>query len=161
MLVSSPILTQVAKKIHEFAAQASQNELVFPATLGSAERHAAHRIAAAKGLRHESRGDTDRSLHIRKVRFFPNAQMNSTEHATVALDSKARLARQLMSYIPVLRMAFANMQSLKPKDEQEVAEIVAAEAAREEERAQAANDRSKVRASSLTSNGVWFRFRPK
>lgn len=57
-------------------------------------------------------------------------------------------------------MIFANVQSLKPKDEQEVAEIVAAEAAREEEHAKAANDRSKVRGSSLTSNGVRFRFRP-
>lgn len=59
---------QIAARVREFA-KSDDKELVFPSGLSAGERNAAHSLAAAEGLGHESRGDEGkRTLHLWKVR---------------------------------------------------------------------------------------------
>lgn len=57
---------------------------MFPSGLSAEERNAAHSVAAAEGLGHESRGDEgNRALHLWKVRTRPHLFY-------VASESKSR-----------------------------------------------------------------------
>lgn len=66
----SPLLPlfQIAARLQEFVAQNMEKELVFSSELSSGERSAAHSLAGAEGLGHESLGeDSNRTIRVWKV----------------------------------------------------------------------------------------------
>lgn len=67
--IASVLAFQIAARVREFA-KSDDKELVFPSGLSAGERNAAHSLAAAEGLGHESKGDEgNRALHLWKVRI--------------------------------------------------------------------------------------------
>ncbi|CAM9827159.1 unnamed protein product, partial [Laminaria digitata] len=82
---------KIAARLQEFVAQNMEKELVFSSELSSGERSAAHSLAGAEGLGHESLGeDSNRTIRVWKAE-------SEEEAAAMKEEEKKRLEEHLQT----------------------------------------------------------------